>query len=721
MLKASPRPAYFVLVVGSLLCVVFAALISVGADETVRANATTVFLLGFALVAAGTGVWRVRHSRGRRRRAWLSLSVGVSMAVLVNAFGVLTILDAAPVEWGRAANPMLMVGQVLAIVGLALFPPARPRGADLVRLILDGVVVGGSALLIESTMIFPTLLASRNDTSLLGQAEVLALPVLDLVIATLAILLIARSGRPTRTPLLLVGFAFMLYCVADMAYAVSLSGGGLGLGSWWNLGWLGGYVLSSMAAVNPQAGAPAREQGIGPSSVRSTIIFFAIFLAAAATTIARSATLGLTQPMRIIWGALIITVVIRQIALVMDNERLRRSLETRVAARTKEVREITYQRALLVSAVADGIYGVDPGGRITMVNEATTRLLKRSAVDLIGANAHDLFHAPQDDGTPYPFDGCYVAEATTAGLTASGEDDRYLRGDGEIIAVEATASPVRDDDGSITGAVVVFRDVSQRREMDRLKQEFISVVSHELRTPLTSIRGALGLIAGGAFGDLPPRAAKMIEIATAGSVRLGLLVNDILEVERLDTGTLPMSIGACDVEAACREAIAATLGLAQAADIDLRLGGAGGLVRADRDRLVQVLINLIGNAVRFSDPGDSVVVEARPAGDLVTVAVVDTGRGIPADKLDDIFGRFRQVDSSDARERGGTGLGLAICRGLVEGMGGRIWAESTLGNGSTFRFALPAADRDAPASEHSPIAVKAGVGAMPRNAHEHEG
>ncbi|HET9126852.1 MAG TPA: ATP-binding protein [Propionibacteriaceae bacterium] len=711
MLKASPlRRDVVVCFVGVVLCLLFAALIAITPHASVRAYITVVFLLAFGVVAASTGFWRVGQSQGRRRQAWLSFSTGLAIAVVVNATGVLIALKVLPAALSSAFNPMLMLGLVLGVIGLALFPPSQPRGIELARLILDALVVAGSALLIASTTIFPTLLTGQDHTPLVGQGEILALPVVDVMNATMATLLIARSGRSSRAPLLLVGFASLLYSVSDMAYAVNLSLGGYGLGTWWNLGWLGGYVLVSMAALNPGAGAPPQEQRSGAASVRSTIIFFAIFLAAAATTLLRSAFLGLTQPMRIIWGALILTVVIRQIVLVMDNEQLRRALEMRVEERTKEVREMTHQRALLVSSVADGIYGVDRRGRITMVNDAATRLLRRSAVDLIGENAHDLFHAPQDDGTPYPFDGCYITEATTSGLTASGEEDVYLRGDGRAIVVEATASPLRDDNGSITGAVVVFRDVSQRREMDRMKREFISVISHELRTPLTSIRGALGLIAGGAFGDVPTPMTKMIDIATAGSVRLGLLVNDILEIDRLDTGTLPVSIAPCDMAAACQEAIDATGGLAQAAGIELRSGAVSGLVLADRDRLVQVLINLIGNAVRFSDPGDSVVVEASQEDGLVTVAVIDTGRGIPADRLDDIFGRFSQVDSSDARERGGTGLGLAICRGLVEAMGGRIWAESSLGVGSTFQFELPAAN--APTPMPTPDELPAGVGAV---------
>ena len=703
-----PRATIIFCAAGGALCVAFAIAVAVIDDPYVRAQVTTVFLLMFGAISATTALRRVGLSVGRRRRAWIGLSMGLGFGVLGNLIALGLDLG-LPSDFASIIDLALLTALICCLIGLTLFPPKQSRRTDLARLILDGLVVGGSVLFVASATIFPTLLANQ-DGSLAAQARALTLPVLDLVLTTLAILLIGRSGTASRMPLLLVGLAFVLYTVSDMAYAVNLSKGEIGLGSWWDLGWLAGYLFAALAALHPDSGGQPDSDAPEASSVRSTLFFFAIFLAAAATSMIVDVRGDLVLATRIVWSVLLVTVVVRQIVLVVDNEQLRRSLEIRVLERTKELREITDQRELLLSSVADGIYGVDRDGRVTMVNAATVRLLGRRESELVGANAHDLFHAPQADGVPYPYDGCYIAEATTSGLTASGEDDIYVRGDGKTIVVEATASPLRGDTG-ISGAVVVFRDVSQRREMDRMKQEFISVVSHELRTPLTSIRGALGLLAGGAFGELPPKAAKMIDIATSGSVRLGRLVNDILEIERLDTGMLPLSIRTHDVKAACQEAIAATSGMAQAADVTLALGAADGRVRADKDRLVQVLINLVGNAVRFSDPGDSVLVAATGSAGRIEFAVTDTGRGIPDDKLEAIFGRFSQVDSSDTREKGGTGLGLAICRGLIERMDGRIWVESTLGEGSTFRFDLPAEGGGDEPGSRATQQVAAGVAA----------
>lgn len=704
----SSRHLAVVCVTGGLLIALFLMLIQMTPDQATRGVVSTIFLMIFG---AGTSVITLRRSAsssGRRRRAWQFISAGICAAVLANTVSLLPSPGPFEVRWDDLVDPLLLLSLLICLGGLTLFPPLRRRGTDVARLIMDGLVVGGSVLFIASATIFPTLLAGKDGT-LGGQLQILALPFLDLLMATMAILLIARSGAESRMALMLVGVALLLYSISDMAYAVNLSRGNtMALGSWWDVGWLCGYLFSGLAALHPDSGNPKLTEAPESSSLRSTLVFFAVFLVAAAANMVVGFNGEHTAVTRSVWAFLILTVVARQIVLVKDIEILRGSLEVRVLERTKELREITTQRELLLRSVADGIYGVDRDGRITMVNSATASLLGRPEAQLMGANAHDLFHAPQDDGTPFPAAGCYITEATTSGLTASGEDDVYVRGDGSLITVEATASPLQDDSGVISGAVVVFRDVSQRREMDRMKQEFISFVSHELRTPLTSIRGALGLVSGGAFGEIPTRAAKMIDIATSGSVRLGRLVNDILEIERLDTGMLPLAIRPHGVAAPCQEAVLATSGMADAARIKLSLGSATGRVLADRDRLVQVLINLVGNAIRFSDPGDLVLVEAAQHGNLVEFAVSDTGRGIPEDKLDAIFGRFSQVDSSDTREKGGTGLGLAICRGLIERMGGRIWVESTLGEGSTFRFELPA---DVPAEQPGPVEASSGVGA----------
>jgi signal transduction histidine kinase len=241
----------------------------------------------------------------------------------------------------------------------------------------------------------------------------------------------------------------------------------------------------------------------------------------------------------------------------------------------------------------------------------------------------------------------------------------------------------------------LLRTQAALRDSERVKDEFLSVVGHELRTPLTSIRGSLGLLEGGVLGELPEDAANMVAVAVLNTERLGRLVNDILDIERMAVGSLSLEPTAVDAAELVRQSIQVIQATADAAGVTLRSDVADLTVLADADRIVQALVNLLGNAVKFSDRGGVVTLTVERHRDGVLFSVGDRGRGIPADRLESIFERFRQVDASDARERGGTGLGLPIARGIVEQHGGRMWAESGAGvAGSTLRFALPRAGMD---------------------------
>jgi len=223
-----------------------------------------------------------------------------------------------------------------------------------------------------------------------------------------------------------------------------------------------------------------------------------------------------------------------------------------------------------------------------------------------------------------------------------------------------------------------------------MKNEFLSVVSHELRTPLTSIRGSLGLLSGGALGELSAPAQRMAAIALDSSERLTRLINDILDMERVESGTMPMNFVEQDAAGLIRAAVGEIEGLAQSSMVTVEIMSAHGRVIGDSDRVVQTLTNLLGNAIKFSAAGGIVRVSASEQAGRVRFQVADEGRGIPEDKLERIFDRFEQVDSSDTRLSGGSGLGLAISRGIVERHGGRIWAESQPGVGTVVSFDIPA-------------------------------
>lgn len=248
-------------------------------------------------------------------------------------------------------------------------------------------------------------------------------------------------------------------------------------------------------------------------------------------------------------------------------------------------------------------------------------------------------------------------------------------------------------------SLVLFRlyglmvDVHEYKRLERLKDEFVSVVSHELRTPLTSIRGSLGLLGGGVYGPLSAKGTRMVEIAVENTDRLVRLINDILDIDRMESGKATLHLEACDAGRLMTQGIETVQAMARNADVELQVTPHEAPVWADPDRIVQTLSNLISNAIKFSPPGATVSLGAHAQNGEVIFSVKDRGRGIPEDKLDSIFGRFQQVDATDSRQKGGTGLGLAICKSIVEHHDGRIWVQSREGVGSTFSFALPVATR----------------------------
>lgn len=367
-----------------------------------------------------------------------------------------------------------------------------------------------------------------------------------------------------------------------------------------------------------------------------------------------------------------------QVGRVVERDRS----ERRLARHARELERLSRQLDSVLNSAGDGIYGVDSSGTITFVNEAAVRMLGMPRERLLGGpvdvvaqidpapSASSNGDSPLDDGAVRLLSG------------------RHRRADGSTFDSELISAPIVED-GAVIGSVVVFRDISERRAVDRMKDEFISMVSHELRTPLTSIRGALGLLGGGAAGELPPRAARMVEVATTSTDRLIRLINDILDVERMAVGKLVLHLQPTSAQDLVQAAVEEMAGLAHASDVSIRISGVDGTVLADPDRVVQTLTNLLGNAVKFSPAGEVVEVETVAEPGRIRFDVRDSGSGIPSGQLESIFEHFRQADASDTRQKGGTGLGLAICRGLVEKHGGQIWATSEVGEGTTLSFTLP--------------------------------
>lgn len=285
------------------------------------------------------------------------------------------------------------------------------------------------------------------------------------------------------------------------------------------------------------------------------------------------------------------------------------------------------------------------------------------------------------------------------GETVTYERDLILQ-DGCMHSLSVTYIPHLQEQNTVQGFFALTSDISDRKAIERMKDEFLSVVSHELRTPLTSIHSSLKILSTGKLGSLSTQGERMLKIADEQTERLVHLVNNVLDLQRIQSGKINMNKQACEARELIAEAVQAMKTLAQSQGIQLSCKPSNLVVWADRDYIVQTLTNLVSNAIKFSPAKSTVVLSAVKNSQLnldrkpqsisyITFAVQDRGQGIPQDRLETIFERFQQVDSSDSRKKGGTGLGLAICRQIVEGHGGQIWAESCLDNGSTFYFTLP--------------------------------
>ncbi len=314
--------------------------------------------------------------------------------------------------------------------------------------------------------------------------------------------------------------------------------------------------------------------------------------------------------------------------------------------------------------------------------------------------------------------------ASLAGLFGSGDQAEKLlvsvrrhgrvRGEAELVTTAGKvwflfhARATIDPETGAPAVGVSAEDLTERRAAERAKDEFISIVNHELRTPLTAIRGAVGLLVNEVVED-PPQKAELFEIAWENVLRLGRLVDDLLDVQRLRLGAVDLVLATIEVEPLVAETLELLGPTAEEAGVTLRIAPASAeapaSVRADPGRLVQALSNLVTNAIKHTPPGSAVTVEVAPRSGQVRVSVRDEGTGVPEAFVPNLFAPFAQADSSDARALGGAGLGLYIVRTLVDAHGGTVGYEPAPSGGATFFFELPSASTAHGAPDSSPVSV----------------
>ena len=370
-------------------------------------------------------------------------------------------------------------------------------------------------------------------------------------------------------------------------------------------------------------------------------------------------------------------------ALLVLNRKSRELAQTNHRLATSEE---TFRLAMDNAPIGEALVGLD--GRWLRVNSALCDLLGYTPHALLATNFQTITHA-DDLGA----DMTLLEKVMTGALASYTLEKRYIRKDGRIIWGLLSVSLVRKSDGSPDYFISQIQDITERREMERMKNEFISTVSHELRTPLTSIRGSLDFVASASAEALDDAGRRLLDMARRNCDRLVLLINDILDIDKIASGTMRFDIREEAVAYLVEQCVALSQGFADKLDVRLEAGLPPERisVRVDAERFQQALTNLVSNAVKFSPAGGIVRVTATRRGGDVVIAVRDDGPGIPADFRGRIFGRFAQADSSSTRAKGGSGLGLHITKEIVEHMGGTIGFDSAEGQGSTFWMAFPVA------------------------------
>jgi len=335
----------------------------------------------------------------------------------------------------------------------------------------------------------------------------------------------------------------------------------------------------------------------------------------------------------------------------------------------------TYSRRIL-DAVSDAIITTDLQGRIERMNQAVTDMFGYDANQLLGLDFAVLLHQPK------PWAPGELTQIETIGQRRSGETFalELSRRDTERVGQQRY--------------VWVLRDISERKEVDQLKNEFVSTVSHELRTPLTSINGALGLALGGALGPLTDQQQHMLHLAQQNSQRLAHLINDLLDIEKLAVNKMPFKFKLWPLQSLLKQAMELNQPVALAKQVSLTLCHPEQddvWVEVDDTRFQQVMANLLANAIRYSPVGAEVNIEVQSSETDVVVSITDHGSGVPDEFVSRLFQKFSQADASDKRQSSGTGLGLAICKELIKAMNGDIGYRQPLQGGACFYFRLPLA------------------------------
>jgi len=379
----------------------------------------------------------------------------------------------------------------------------------------------------------------------------------------------------------------------------------------------------------------------------------------------------------------LVNLLVRQVR--ERNSELSRTTNS-LALKMREVLQEKEKTSAVLASVADGVYVVDTSGHIILWNRAAEVITGYNRETMVGKDCYGPGDGDDDDSSPF----CATASTVSEGFSSTGYEVLISGKDGRRMWLSVSAAPIRDTDGAIAGIVHVFRDISEYKEIDRMKSDFVATVSHELRTPLTSILGFSKTLlrTDASFSDAS-RKSFLLEIVREGE-RLARLIEDVLSVSRIEAGNLRLDLKPVVASPTVSQVVKSVARLTSIHDFVIEVPEDLPRVNADPDKLYQVMLNLVVNAIKYSPDGGPITVTASRSGENVLFEVEDMGVGISAEHLPHVFERFYRAALGKGAAAG-TGLGLYVSKSLIEQMGGRIWVESEVDQGSRFYFELPIA------------------------------
>jgi PAS domain S-box-containing protein len=646
-----------------------------------------------ALLAAAACALAARRSGGRTRAGWSLLATSAaSWAAGQVAWTIYEVGLADAVPFPSGADVGFVLAVPFAIAGVLTFPSGPSTLTNRFRVLLDGAIVAASLVFVAWPIGLHELV-DQPGFAVTSRVLVVGYPAADVMVITLLALSVRKAAGRFRQVVMLLIAGFSLNLLADGSFAYLVLHGDYGvLGSVFDAGWLGGYLLVGLAACWPAQSEQAATDD-GPVEAWQLVMPW-VGIVAVIGTAAWLVLAGVQYPVLSGLGSAIGVLFLLSQALT-----LRDSLRWLTSSRRAEaqLRERTTLLGEIIGRAPLGIARVGDDFRILDANPRLCEMLATPSRALVGSSLA-RFLSEEEIGRARE-----RMELMRAGRMIHVEiDSDMLSADGRRLWIHRTVTPVTRADGRIDYYLVMFEDITAKHEheqaslanlaalerLNRLKSEFMSMVSHEFRTALTGIQGYSEVMTTEEVST--DEVKEFAGDINADALRLNRMITEMLDLDRIESGRMQMHMDAVDLNRLVTDAVDRARMSTDKHQIVADLDPCIGAVQGDCDRLTQVVSNLLSNAIKYSAERSEIVVGTRLQEGNVEVSVRDHGQGIPPEFITRIFGRYERYDDGTRSGIVGTGLGLAIAQQIVQLHKGRIWVESAVGEGSTFRFTIPA-------------------------------